>query len=66
MSLCRPTLADYITTREEFLERVYDIFDWIKNGILKFTFQFFPLQNAKEAHQLLEERKSAGKIILIP
>jgi NADPH2:quinone reductase len=65
--LTRPTLVNYIATREELLWRSGDLFRWIKDGELKVRIdRTFPLSAAAEAHRYLEGRQSRGKVLLIP
>jgi NADPH2:quinone reductase len=65
--LTRPTLVNYIATREELLWRSGDLFRWIKDGELKVRIdRTFPLSAAAEAHRYLEGRLSRGKDLLIP
>jgi NADPH:quinone reductase len=60
-------LWSYLISKEERIKRSAQIFDWISTGQLKIaTPTIFALQNGKKAHELLESRKSTGKIILIP
>jgi NADPH2:quinone reductase len=65
--LTRPTLAHYTQTREELLGRAGDIFAWIKAGTLKVRIgHTFSLADARAAHEALEGRDTAGKVLLIP
>lgn len=65
--MTRPTLAHYTATREELLWRAGDIFSWIQSGALKLLISTrLPLSQAKDAHQLLEGRKTVGKVLLLP
>jgi NADPH2:quinone reductase len=65
--LTRPTLMNYIATREELQQRSSDIFGWIAAGKLRLRMEFeFPLKDAARAHQALEGRKTTGKVLLIP
>jgi len=65
--LTRPSLAHYALTRAELLRRATDLFDWMQAGKLNLRIEkSLPLQDAREAHQLLEKRKTTGKLILIP
>jgi NADPH:quinone reductase len=65
--LTRPTLAHYTQSRAELLGRARDIFAWIQAGILKVRIgHTFPLAEARAAHQALEGRDTAGKVLLIP
>ena len=63
--LTRPTLADYIATRSELVARASELFAWIGNGSVKLRVaKVLPLDKAREAHELLESRGVAGKIVL--
>jgi NADPH2:quinone reductase len=65
--LTRPTLADYIATREELLWRSGELFGWIANGELQVRIdRAFPLTAAALAHRYLEERQTKGKVLLLP
>ena len=65
--LTRPTLVNYISTREELQQRSSDLFGWIAAGRLRLRTEFeFPLKDAAEAHRALEGRKTTGKVLLIP
>jgi len=65
--LTRPSLAHYALTRAELLRRATDLFDWMQAGKLNLRIEkSLPLQDAREAQQLLEKRKTTGKLILIP
>jgi NADPH2:quinone reductase len=65
--LTRPTLANFIATREELQQRASDLFGWIAAGKLRLRMEFeFPLKDAVRAHQALEGRKTTGKVLLIP
>ena len=63
--LTRPTLADYLATRAELLQRADELFGWIAQGKVKLNIaQVLPLSEASQAHELLESRKLSGKILL--
>ncbi len=65
--LTRPTLFDYLATREDLEWRSGDIFKWIAEGKLKLRLEhFYPLSDAVAAHQALEGRQTTGKVILRP
>ena len=63
--LTRPTLFDYISTREELERSAASLFDAVRTGKLKVDIgQRFPLSEAAEAHRALEARKTVGSTIL--
>jgi NADPH2:quinone reductase len=63
----RPTLKDYIATREELDQRTGDIFRQIEHGQLNLRIEHvYPLADAAHAHRDLEGRKTTGKLLLIP
>jgi len=65
--LTRPALADYTRTRAELLERASDVLGWVMSGKLQLRIsQILPLQEAAEAHRLLQARKTTGKVLLVP
>ena len=63
----RPTLKDYIHTREDLEQRSRDIFRWVADGSLKLRIAHkYPLAEAAQAQIDLAGRKTTGKILLIP
>jgi NADPH:quinone reductase len=65
--LTRPTLVDYIATREELLSRADDLFRWILEGKLDVRIGGrYPLDQAARAHEDLAARRTTGKLILLP
>lgn len=65
--LTRPSLGHYVATREEYESRTRDLFGWILAGKLEVRIdRTFPLTEAPEAHQYMEDRKTKGKILLVP
>jgi NADPH2:quinone reductase len=65
--LTRPTLVNYIATRDELLERSDAVFGMIASGKLNLRIEHtYPLAEAQRAHRDLEGRKTAGKLLLIP
>ena len=65
--LTRPTLAHYIATREELVERSADVLGWVRDGRLKVRIhREYPLEEAAQAHRDLEGRRTTGKLLLIP
>lgn len=65
--LTRPTLFDYLATREDLEWRSSDVFNWISEGKLDLRLEhFYPLSEAQAAHEALEGRMTTGKVILKP
>jgi NADPH:quinone reductase len=65
--LTRPSLGNYIATREELLARSGAVFGMITSGKLKLRIEHtYPLAEAQRAHRELEGRKTTGKLLLIP
>jgi len=65
--LTRPSLTNYIATREELVARSRAVFSMIASGKLKLRIQHtYPLAEAQKAHRDLEGRKTTGKLLLIP
>jgi NADPH2:quinone reductase len=65
--LTRPTLWHYIATRAELEWRAGDVLGWAAKGELKLrTEHTYPLAEAAQAQIDMEERKTTGKILLVP
>ena len=65
--LTRPYLLHYIASRRELLWRVGEVFAAVQEGWLKVRIGAeFPLEEAAQAHALLEGRKTVGKVLLVP
>ena len=65
--LTRPSLGNYIASREELMERSSAVFGMIAAGKLKLRIEHtYPLAEAARAHGELEGRKTTGKLLLIP
>lgn len=65
--LTRPSLVDFLATREELEWRCSELFSWIATNKVNFRIaKEFPLAEAAEAHKFLESRQALGKILLIP
>ncbi|HKI63943.1 MAG TPA: quinone oxidoreductase [Burkholderiales bacterium] len=63
----RPTLATYIASRADLVERANALFDVVKSGKVKIeTTGRYKLADAAKAHSDLESRKTTGSIILTP
>jgi NADPH:quinone reductase len=65
--LTRPSLGNYIASREELVARSSAVLGMISAGKLKLRIEhIYPLQEAQRAHRELESRKTTGKLLLIP
>jgi NADPH2:quinone reductase len=63
----RPTLRDYVATREELLERAGDVLGGVARGELKVRIdREVALTDAAAAHRALEGRETSGKVLLVP
>jgi NADPH2:quinone reductase len=61
----RPTLRHYVATRDELLARATDVMTAHARGALALTIdRVLPLDDAAEAHRLLESRATSGKVLL--
>jgi len=64
--LTRPSLNNYIATREELVTRSDAVFGMITAGKLKLRIEhMYPLAEAERTHRELEGRKTTGKLLLI-
>jgi NADPH2:quinone reductase len=59
-------MSHHTATREAYVGRLTEIFDWAKSGKLRTWIKTYPLANASDAHRDLEDRQSTGKLVLIP
>jgi NADPH2:quinone reductase len=63
----RPSLIHYVALREELEQRSGDIFAMIAAGKLKLRIsKTYKLEEVQQAHRDLEDRKTTGKILLVP
>jgi NADPH:quinone reductase len=63
--LTRPTLAHYVTTRDELLSRTRELFEWSSSEQLSVRIdREVPLEDVAEAHRALESRETTGKVLL--
>ena len=63
--LTRPSLGNYVATREELLWRSSDLFRWLAEGSLSLHIEkTYPLADAAQAHRDLESRQTSGKLLL--
>ncbi|MBA3825498.1 MAG: quinone oxidoreductase [Ktedonobacterales bacterium] len=65
--LTRPTLAHYIATREELMERSGDLFAQMAAGTLHVRIgATYPLAEGGAAQEALTGRQTTGKVLLLP
>ncbi len=65
--LTRPTIAHYVRTRAELLQRAEELLGWVAGGSLAVRIGLeLPLAAAAEAQTELEARRTTGKVLLIP
>jgi NADPH2:quinone reductase len=65
--LTRPTVAHYVASREELLERAGEVLTAVAAGELHVRIGGrYPLAEAHAAHEDLESRRTTGKLLLIP
>jgi NADPH:quinone reductase len=63
----RPTLFDYIKTRDELQMRAAKLFAKVTSGEVRASIgQRYPLRDAAQAHRDLESRRTTGSTILLP
>ena len=63
----RPTLFDYVATREELERTAARLFDRIERGVVTAAVnQSFALSDVADAHRALESRSTTGATVLIP
>jgi NADPH2:quinone reductase len=64
--LTRPTLFNYMATRDELLSRAGEVLGWVADGSLSVRIdREYPLADAASAHRALEGRETTGKVLLI-
>ncbi len=65
--LTRPSLMDYVATREELVESAGALFEVITGGGVEVEVgQIWSLEEAAEAHRALENRETVGSSVLVP
>ena len=63
----RPSMQQYLRTREELEEAAKNLFEQISSGKIKIEiFKKYKLDDIKTAHSDLEERKIIGPAVIIP
>jgi NADPH2:quinone reductase len=67
VKLVRPTLFNYIATREELQEATKELWKFIeKDGLNVKIHEVYPLSEVVRATQDIESRKTTGKLVLKP
>ncbi len=66
LTLSRPNLAHYMTSRSEIEERTRRLFDFVRRGVIAPRITTFPLADAAAAHRQLANRANIGSIVLLP
>lgn len=67
LRLTFPMIPDFIATREVLMARAQDLFSWVLSGELTVHIgKTYPLADADVAFADFEERRSTGKLLLIP
>jgi NADPH2:quinone reductase len=65
--LTRPTLNNYVATRDELLMRTNELLGWVATGELSVRIGAeFSLEKAAEAHRAIAGRATTGKVLLVP
>ena len=65
--LTRPSMGHYLLTRDELLQRANDLFGWMAAGELRVRVdRTFPVAQAAAAQTYMEERRTRGKVLLLP
>jgi NADPH2:quinone reductase len=60
-------LPQIMRKKELYLQSLSDLLGYLQNGELKLTIGgVYPLESAKEVHQMLQGRQTKGKLILVP
>jgi NADPH2:quinone reductase len=63
--LTRPTLYNYVASRQQLEQSAGELFDIVSSGKVKVEVQQrFPLADAAEAHRALQARKTTGSTVL--
>jgi NADPH2:quinone reductase len=65
VTLSGGAVFNYLLTRDELLDRAQEVFRGIHQGWLRIHIDHtFPLEQASNAHRLIESRQTTGKLIL--
>lgn len=64
---CRPTLANYVATREDLVHSANAVFDLVGKGLLDVSIdQTRPLSDVSDVHAAFESGATTGSTLLIP
>lgn len=64
---CRPTLANYIDTREGLVHSAAKVFELVQSGVLQVDItQRLPLSEIVDVHETFQAGQTTGSTILIP
>lgn len=67
LSVTRTDLDHFISTREEFPQRANAVLGWLRTGTIRQRIhRTFSLEQVAEAHRVLEQRETIGKLLLKP
>ena len=67
MFLTRSALAHHTATREELTWRAGEVLDAVRDGSLRINIGGrYPLAEARHVHEALQDRRTTGKLLLIP
>ncbi len=67
LTLTRPSLFHYVSSRAELLQCAGEVFDVVSRGAVRIEIgQTFPLAEAGRAHTALEQRETRGATVLLP
>ena len=65
--MARPTLFNYIFTRDEFETYTNELFDFVLKDKMDVSIhEVYPLSEVARAHNDIEGRKTSGKLLLRP
>jgi NADPH2:quinone reductase len=63
--LTRPTLYNYVASRQQLEQSAGELFDMVSSGKVKVEVQQrYPLKDAAEAHRALQDRRTIGSTVL--
>lgn len=67
LSLSRPILFHFIYKREKYESMATNAFTMFEEKALRYPgFESYPLENASQAHEMLESRSGGGSVYLVP